>query len=362
LPREKHDTEKLERIAAAFRAGEKIYAHQGSPLYAALARAGANDPEILELAGNALTGAKPVHLFTAVHYLLLGGTSDPLARWFATLAPEPAPPDEAWDDFRRFCRLHRDTLKELLRTRPVQMTYVERCRTLLPALCHVADQAGEPLNLVEIGCSAGVLLTFDKYAYAMRDGERIGPDAAPFVLQGQISGGPRLRIPRIGCRMGIDLNLIDTRSQEDRRWMLATCFPELRNEQARLATAMDIVAETDIRWLKGDGLACLDEALERSPDPVCVYHSACLFYWRPEAKAALDAQLRAASASRTIYRVGIEPSDRYDQWQTGLSGAALHGDDRPSGEIKVTRYRNKNAEEMLVALSDAKFGRVWWLE
>jgi hypothetical protein len=347
-----------ERVAAAFRAGEAIYTAQGSPLYAALSKAGAEDPFILELASHGMQAAPPVHLFTSVHYLLLGGLADPVARFFPTISTDPAPPEEAWGDFRRFCGEHEEQLRQLLETRPVQMTYVERCRTLLPPMCHVADAASEPLNIIEIGCSAGVMLTFDRYAYELREGELVGPADSPFVLKGQLSGGPRLFMPRIGRRTGIDLNIIDPRSEEDRRWMLATCFPELKTEQNRLAQAMAIVADTDIRWLEGDAIELISESVEQMPDPLCVYHSACLFYWPEDAKAALDQRLSEASRQRSFYRIGIEPSDRFNNWQSG------HGDgdraSRPTGEITVTRYQNGDAHGHVVALSSANFGSVWW--
>ena len=41
-----------------------------------------------------------------------------------------------------------------LETRTVQSTYVERCRVLAPALSVVAEEAGEPLNLIEIGTAS----------------------------------------------------------------------------------------------------------------------------------------------------------------------------------------------------------------
>jgi hypothetical protein len=250
-------------------------------------------------------------------------------------------------------------IRELLRTRPVQMTYVERCRTLLPALCAVADEAGEPLNLIEIGCSAGIMLTFDRYAYELRPGERVGDEDAAIELKGELhGGGPALRIPRIGKRTGIDLNLMDPHSPEDRRWLLATCYPELLTEQARLEQAMDIVAATDITWRQGDALDHLAQALAETPDPVCVYHSACMFYWSAEGKAALDAQLREASRGRTIHRLGIEPSERYDQWQTG------RGEETPgaSGEITITTYRDGEATSRVVGRLSPDFGTVWWLD
>lgn len=352
------DAAELARIAAAYRAAEQIYGGLGSPLYAALCRAGAEDPEILALTSHGLEGAAPVHLFTAVHHLLLTDPADPLARFFPTLSDDPAPPEAAWPDFARYCREHGAQIRELLATRPVQMTYVERCRTLLPALCAVADQAGEPLNLVEIGCSAGVLLAFDHYAYELRPGERVGPADAAIVLKGELHGGPPLRIPRIGTRTGIDLNLMDPNSAEDRRWLLATCYPELRAEQAHLERAMDIVAAMQITWREGDALGHLAQALAETPDPVCVYHSACLFYWSAEGKAALDAALREASRSRPIHRLGIEPSERFDEWQTG------RGDETPgaSGEITITSYRGGKAESRVVGRLSPDFGTVWWLD
>lgn len=352
----------MERLATAFRVGSGVYASQGSPLYAALSLAGADDPEILDLTSHAMTGAPPVHLFTAVHFLLLSGIDHPLARFFPTLADVPAPAEQAWPDFRSFCLEHREELVRLLETRSVQMTYVERCCRLLPAICHVADLAGEPLNLIEIGCSAGVLLTFDSYAYKFNDGQIIGRGDAPFVLEGAFSGNPPLRIPRIGKRIGIDLNIIDAGSKDDRRWMLATCFPELREEQAHLTDAMDIVAGSDIRWLEGDGLVRLAEALADTPDPVCVYHSACLFYWPQEARIALHDKFRELSRNRTIYRIGIEPSSKFNQQMSGDTN--LTDDEekntRTSGEITLVCYKNGEAQSSILALTGQS--RFKWLE
>jgi hypothetical protein len=353
--RDDHD-----RLVAAFERGAEVYASQGSPLYAALSKAGPTAPEIIELTSHAMEGAPPVHLFTAVHYLLLGGTDDPLARFFPTLSDDPAPPEEAWPDFRRFCGEHADELRRLMQTRPVQMTYVERCRTLLPPLSFVAREAGEPLNLVEIGCSAGVLLTFDHYAYSYAPGEWLGPADAEIRLEGRIEGAPPLHMPRIGKRAGLDLNVIDARSPDDQRWMLATCFPELRDEQKRLAQAMAIVAETDIAWFEGDALQHIEQALADMPDPVCVYHSACLFYWPEEAKQALDRRLAELSRARPIWRIGNEPSQHFTTWQAGDAGEGQSPATKIVGETLLTRYRDGKAESTLLARSGDNFGLMLW--
>ncbi|MDG2004898.1 MAG: DUF2332 domain-containing protein [Novosphingobium sp.] len=355
--------EQMERIADSFRAGVEVYARENSPLYSALARLGADDPEIVEMACHAMASAPPVHLFTSVHFMLLGGIDDPLARYFPTLAETPLSPEEAFSHFRRFCLTHRDELLDVMRSRPVQMTYVERCRSVIAPLCHVADLAGEPLNLIEIGCSAGVLLTFDRYAYEMREGEKFGPADAPFMLKGDLTGGPDLRIPQIGKRIGMDLNIIDPAVEEDRRWMLATCFPELLDQQRRLAEAMDIVASTDITWLEGDALARISEALALAPDPVCVYHSACLFYWPQEAKLALDELLCEASRTRTIYRFGSEPSERYDEQMSGRNDTEnIRKSTGPNGEITYTCYEGGTMDRKILAESYATLGKTIWID
>lgn len=358
-------------LAAAWRAGEAIYTAQGSLLYAALSRAGAEDPAIMELSAVGLDAAKPVHLFIAAHYLLLGGIEHPLARYFATIADPPAPPDEAWPHFRAFCFEDAAALQSLMRERPIQMTYVERCRTLAPALAYVGQQAGQPLNLIELGCSAGVMLVFDKYAYELKPGQWIGPADATIRLRGALHDGPLLPLPEIGKRTGIDLNLIDPRCEDDRRWMRATCFPELLTEQHHLTEAMDIVAATDIAWLEGDALTHIEAALAETSDPVCVYHSACLFYWPEPARDALDAKLVAVSRGRVIHRIGIEPTDRFRNWQAGGGDKALAGGGagedharqaaRISGAITHTVYADGRATTRDIACTTPDFGTVWWL-
>jgi len=276
----------LEKTAGAYRAAESMYGTLGSPLYAHLCRQGAEDPEVLALSAEGLDAASPVHLFTAVHYLLLGGIDHPLARHFATLTAQPAPPEEAWPHFKDFCRSYREEVRHLISTKPVQMTYAYRCRSLLPSMCVVADEAGQPLNIVELGCSAGLMLVFDKYGYELRDGEHVGDPDSPVQLAGTIHGtGPALRIPEIASRTGLDLNVIDPASDDDRLWMIATCYPELLEDQRQLADAMDMIAASDIAFHEGDALALLPQVLAETPDPICVYHSACLFYWDDAQKA-----------------------------------------------------------------------------
>jgi hypothetical protein len=181
----------------------------------------------------------------------------------------------------------------------------------LRAAVHLYEVMGTPLYatlaaraasdaLVEIGCSAGVLLTFDSYAYELEQGGRVGAADAPLTLSLAVVGGHPLRIPRIGARIGLDLHVLDASSEDERRWLLAFSFPEHREQQAALATALSVVARTPIRMIEGDALDTLPAVLAETPDPLCVFHSACLMYWPAQAKAALDALSMQAAIAVSI--------------------------------------------------------------
>lgn len=349
-------------VAASFRASVTIYQTMATPLYAEFSHHAAQDPDLLALAWHGMAGARPTHLFSAVHYLLLADPGDPLARHFATLDPAPLPPEGSYPKLARFCRQHHAELLELLHTRSVQTTYAERCRALLPPMCEVARAAGEPLNLIEIGCSAGVLLVFDKFAYYLNDQGVIGDPAAPLLLEGALHDGPDLFIPRIGKRIGLDLHTIDASSEAERRWLLALCFPELRDEQARLAKALDVIPKTEITLHEGDALASLATAMAEAPDPLCIFHSACLFYWPPPARLALEDMLIVASRTREFWRISIEPSDTFDQWhrgeqpQAGTQPAAS----KKSGEIIIHHYRDGQCDRRPVGQLSADYGTIQW--
>jgi hypothetical protein len=356
-------SERLSAAAAALRAAVHLYGVMGTPLYATLCARAASDADIVALVSRGKEGAAPMHLFSSVHYLLLRDPSDPLSRFFATLTPRPERPEDAFPEFARFCRDHRQQILELLDTRTVQTTYVERCSTLMPLLSRVADETGEPLNLVEIGCSAGVLLTFDKYAYELERRGRLGAADAPLTLSLAVIGGRPLHIPRIGARVGLDLHVVDASSEDERRWLLALSFPEHREQQAALAAALKVVARTPIRMIEGDALDTLPSVLADIPEPLCVFHSACLMYWPSQAKAALDALLVDASRNRSIYRVAMEPTDRFTSEQKGRThGSEPTGQGTPiSGEAIITRYHCGVVDRIAAARTAPHYGSVEWI-
>lgn len=352
--------ERLGSVAAAFASGAKSYAAFGAPLYAALCAGGAKDPDIIALAAHAQPGAQPVfHLLTAVHFLLLGAPDDPLAAYFATLNDPPLPAAQAWPAFARFCQRHRGHIVETLAATTVQTTFVDRCAVVLPGIAHVAEQAPAPLHLIEIGCSAGILLTLDSYAYAYQGHARLGAANAALTLTTEVIGDPPRHIPQIASRTGLDLRPLNARDPQDHRWIIAQTFPEFREQRRQLATALDIVAQTDIRMVAGNALETLPAILAQTPDPACIFHSVCLSYWTDAERTALDAMLMAASHSRVLYRVGNEPSLSFTAWNKGHD---RRPQERPpaSGELTIARYAGGKMDRRLVGQTDFH-GPVRWI-
>src|SRR3974390_1436347 len=234
-------------VAEQIRSRVRLMKEAATPLYASIVSHIPDDSELLEISARGLGLVPEMHLFVAVHYLLMRDPRDPLAQYYASLTETPAPPEDAFPAFKRFCLLNRKEILHLLEARTIQLPPVALCQAIMALLSYVADKAGEPLNLIEVGCSAGLLLAFDKFAYDLKGRRRVGTKDAPITLSVDVRGGPELRIPRIGKRVGLDLRPVDVRLDDERRWLLAQHPPEARQERERLMIAVEELARTDIR-------------------------------------------------------------------------------------------------------------------
>jgi hypothetical protein len=92
-----------------------------SPLYEWLSISISNDPELLELAANAISNPIPMIFFAAVHFLLLNGIEHPLTVYFPDITPPPdASEGDPYPVFRNFCLEHRAEIRRIVSTHHVQ--------------------------------------------------------------------------------------------------------------------------------------------------------------------------------------------------------------------------------------------------
>jgi len=284
------------------------FRQMGSSFYGILSKGVVADEDILALADEAAPGQPSTHLlFGAVQYLLFEQPDAPLARYYPSIADSPLDAHGAYPAFRAFCLEHRARIVELLKTRTVQTTVVRRAAYLLPAMAHVARSAGGPFSIVEVGSSAGLLTLFDHYRYDFGNGAVLGPDG-PLVSGFTYLGNKPVpaEMPAIVERVGIDLNPVDPNDTVEVRWIDAVLPADLVQDRRQLRAALAYRAKTPLRVVQGDALKVLPDVLAGLPDPVCVFHSHCLYQWPAAAKDAFEHLLAEASRTRDIHRIGIE--------------------------------------------------------
>ncbi len=340
----------------------------GSRLYSAFCRRILDDDGLLDLASNTRTGQPASHmLFGAVHWLLLGegdGTAPPAA-YYASLSPDPLHDDDgAFAAFRDFCFARRDDIIPMMKTRMVQFTLAGRAGFAFPTIAHVARLAGEPLSFIEVGCSAGLLTQFDRYSYDFGPAGRVGDPKNLAITSLRFVGAPPpfpLFIPKIGERVGIDLNPIDPSDLVERRWIDALCPPDMVEERRQLRAALDLRAATPLPVVKGDALTVVPGYLAAMPEPICLLHAHCLYQWPQDARDALDAELRSASRGRSIFRIAIEHPGTIDPSRATPTALRDSADGPIEHEGRLTVYRDGETTSTLLGRYDSFGRRAVWL-
>jgi hypothetical protein len=262
-------------IATEFRGFVEAAAGAGSPLYAELAAAVADDDLILDfLLELPRSRQQPMLLFGAI----------------AVLDGPPAGPDQ----LHTAIQADGDRIRDTMLARFTQTNEPARCAALVTAL---GDIAG-PVGLVEVGSSAGLCLYPDRYSYEF-DGRRVGARSTVHLTTSTTGPVPVPdRLPRVTARVGIDQNPLDPADPDDRAWLRALVWPgpNAAPRLERLDAAARIAAREPATVLTGDLIDRLPEALGLLPadcTPV-VFHTAVLAYLeraRREAFVALVTSL-----------------------------------------------------------------------
>jgi hypothetical protein len=341
-----------------------------SPLYERLARGVADDPELLDLAGETPGDRTPANLlFASVQFLLLSGREHPLADYYPSVAGESpvtassdsaasasassdldlsSALDPAESDplpaFRNFCLSHTDEIRDLLRHRRTQTNSVRRCAALLPAFEEVSRRASgtsrrasagstpdsrasrrnsgdsrEPLALVEVGPSAGLNLLWDRYEYDYGEAGRYGDSDSPVRIESAVrEGSPPLpqQLPPVASRVGVDLDPLDVTDEADARWLRSLVWPEHEERHRLLESALEVARENPPDLREGDALELLPAVVTEIPDdrPVCVFDTQVRYQFDDETRQRFDALLAELGADRDLSVLsGDRESEAYEQ-------------------------------------------------
>ena len=311
-------------IARKFVRASELEQRGASPLYERLSLGIAQDPALLTIAAEGRRDQPlPNLFFAAVHMLLLRGVRHELANFYPSVTDMPAIAEDPFPHFRSFCLEHAEQIKRTIAERRVQTNVVERCGLLLPAFGIVAERVNyKPLHLVEIGCSAGLNLLWDKYSFNYGTDRSYGDCSSVVQISVELRGeaAPPLpdKIPPIAARVGIDLNPIDVWDDDATQWLRALVWPEDDARLRRLNAAMSIAQAAPPTLMKGDALELLPGVLaDASGDAaLIVYHTHTVNQFSAEARQRLDEILSQEGSRRDLYWISSEYRASPRQWLT----------------------------------------------
>lgn len=229
--------------------------------------------------------------------------------------------------WREFVLAHADEVVAEAGRRRVQTNEPLRLAALLPVLSEIDG----PLALLELGASAGLCLYPDRCSYRFRDpagrlvatlDPETGP--SPVVLESEVRGAlPRLRMPQVVWRAGVDLDPLDAGDPRDRAWLRGLVWPGEEGREQRIAPALDIVAADPPRLVRGDAREQVAELAASAPsDATLVITTPGVL---PYLSRSAREELIGAIHSLPGRWITIDPPGLHDAWIPPVDRATWPG-------------------------------------
>lgn len=236
------------------------------PLYQAICRAAAGQPELLQLCCLMPPRQARANLFlAAVHERLLAGLAHPLREYYPNLGGRRAPDAELPGRLADLVRRERAPIEAHLRSRATQTNEAARCAPLRLALDALAED-GDRFALFEFGASAGLNLSVDADEVSVNGRPRGPGTRLRLALDWQQGEPPAARGWQIVERLGVDLEPVAADDEAGRRWLQACLWPDDLPRFERLGRALDWAARARPPLQRSaDGLQVLADWLPSLP-------------------------------------------------------------------------------------------------
>lgn len=244
----------LKQLTAALEAQAALAAEE-SPLHAALCTglAVGPSPEVVALFDKyyriiSATVPQVPLMLAGLHHLALQGYAPDLARFYPSCGGQFTPADgpALVAAAEEALATGLEDLLDFMLSQELQPHLVQRSVAVLLGALATVDRFGGGLSLVEIGCSGGLNLRFDSYAYQIGT-SRLGD--SPLTLQTGLTGDTAaverllaLGMPKVAARCGLDLDPRDLRDPAERQVFAALLPPDAPEAHAQFQTAAGLLA------------------------------------------------------------------------------------------------------------------------
>lgn len=208
---------------------------------------------------------------------------------------------------------------------PPQTNEIRRAAVLRATGQWLTARHGLPLELLELGASAGLNLHWDRYALAL-PGATFGPANPALTLTPDWSGSlPPQAEPTVASRRGVDLNPLSP--VDDALRLRAYLWPDQPERMARTDAALALPPAPVDRADAADWLDALPAQTTGTTRLIC--HTVAWQYFPPATQARATARIEAMGAAATP----DAPLAWFGMEADGGHGAALTLRLWPSGEM-----------------------------
>lgn len=289
--------------------------------------------------GNPLNDALALRAAGGLHALARSGQCRPLTDVYP---PHSTRPDRLWIGVETAIADHDAFLAAYLDSAP-QTNEVARSNAILGGCLHIARMTGLPLDIYEIGSSAGLNLGFDHYAYDLAVAHWNG--GTNVKIQSRWEGNPPdTTVPIVVTRRrGCDLNPLDPSSDADRARLLSYIWADQMERAARTEAALLFATSAHHQVERSDAADWIERVLATPALPGHVrvlFHTIVWQYLPRETKRRIGDALKQAGSKASkevpLAWLRVEPDDikgsasiRLTLWPDGgetvLGRADFHG-------------------------------------
>jgi hypothetical protein len=281
--------------------------------------------------GDATSDALALRLMGALHALVLSGADDGLA---AVYPPRQVSDGRLREALAEAIGRHDERLCRGLDSVP-QTNEVARSAMLLPGFLEVARKTGLPLEIAEIGASAGLNLNFDRCHYRYGAAEW-GDPASPVQLAPELRGKlpPLDGVLTILARSGCDIAPVDLSDKAARLRLRSFIWADQAARLQRLDAAIGLALAAPVTVVQADAAAFTRQKLAARSEgsTFVVFHSAMWDYMPHQTRDATKTAIREAGAAATerspLAWLSVEPL------AAGAPHAVLRLAIWPSGETR----------------------------
>ncbi|MEQ1618960.1 MAG: DUF2332 domain-containing protein [Terricaulis sp.] len=336
-------------ILAHFREQAIICAEYGSPFTGELLARMADDIEaggpvanlVRRWPSNPRADVLSLRLAGALHAAALTGRDAILAAIYPTRGGRRSM-GEIWPPARAFLERERDWVSEFITSAP-QTNEIRRSIALLAGFLAFAKDWRGPIDMLELGASAGLNLYWDRFAYETKSWSWGNASSAQIDTDWHGPAPPVEVAPAIRHRAGCDLNPLDIGDADAVLRLKSYIWPDQNERLARFDGAVSLARAAGVQIDRASADAWLaDKLAARAGDAATiVYHSVFLQYPPRETRKAIIAAIREAGARATpqapLAWVRLEPEALTDRVENGLRFVLdLHT--WPGGERRILGY------------------------